>query len=123
MTFGYHRVGIFAALVNAISLLLIALFIGWEAIGRIRAPEPVNGGLMIGVAVIAIGVNTAISARLHRGAQHDINVRSAYLHMLGDAVAAVGVVIAGIVVEVTHATIADPIVSMLIAGLICVFQL
>ena len=47
MTFGYHRVGIFAALVNAVSLLLIALFIGWEAIGRIRAPEPVNGGLMI----------------------------------------------------------------------------
>ncbi len=118
MTFGYHRVGVFAALLNAVSLVLIALVIGWEAIARLRAPEPASGGLMIVTAAVAVVVNTAISLRLHRGARDDINVRSAYLHMVGDAISAVGVVIAGVLVTVTHATLADPIVSMLIAGLI-----
>ena len=118
MTFGYHRVGVFAALLNALSLVLIALVIGWEAIARMRAPEPVSGGLMIVTAAVAVVVNTVISLRLHRGAKDDINVRSAYLHMVGDAISAVGVVIAGVLVAVTHATLADPIVSVLIAGLI-----
>jgi len=118
MTFGYHRVGVFAALVNAVSLVFIALVIGWEAVARIRAPEPASGALMIGVAAVAIVVNAAISIRLHGGARHDINVRSAYLHMIGDAVSAGGVVVAGVLVAVTHTTVADPIVSLLIAGLI-----
>lgn len=118
MTFGYHRIGVFAALVNAASLVLIALVIGWEAIARIRAPEPASGRLMIGVATMAIVVNAAISLRLHGGAQHDINVRSAYLHMIGDAVSACGVVVAGVLVAVTQTTVADPIVSLLIAGFI-----
>ncbi len=118
MTFGYHRVGVFAALVNAVSLVFIALVIGWEAIARIRAPEPASGTLMIGVAAVAIVVNVAISVRLHGGARHDMNVRSAYLHMIGDAVSAGGVVVAGVLVAVTHTTVADPIVSLLIAALI-----
>jgi cobalt-zinc-cadmium efflux system protein len=67
---------------------------------------------------LAIGVNAAISVRLHRGAQHDLNIRSAYLHMVGDAISAFGVVIAGVLLAVTHTTIADPIVSLLIAGVI-----
>lgn len=118
MTFGYHRVGVFAALVNAVSLVLIALMIGWEAIARLRAPEPANGALMIGVAAAAVMVNTVISRWLHHGAQHDMNVRSAYVHMVGDALSAFGVVIAGVLVAVTRTTVADPIVSFLIAGLI-----
>jgi cobalt-zinc-cadmium efflux system protein len=118
MTFGYHRVGVLAALINAVSLVLIALVIGWEAIARIRAPEPVSGAMMIAVAAVAIVVNATISIRLHRGAQHDINVRSAYLHMVGDAVSAFGVVLAGTLVVVAGTSVADPIVSLLIAGLI-----
>jgi cobalt-zinc-cadmium efflux system protein len=118
MTFGYHRIGVFAALVNALSLVLIALAIGWEAVSRIRFPEPASGGLMIGVAAVAIVVNLAISIGLRGGAEHDMNVRSAYLHMLGDAVSAAGVVIAGVLVATMHLTVADPIVSLLIAGLI-----
>src|SRR4030095_6381784 len=92
MTFGYHRVGVFAALVNAVSLVLIALVIGIEAIGRIRHPEPASGRLMIVVALAAIVVNLWISLRLHGGAKHDINIRSAYLHMVGDEIHALGVV-------------------------------
>ena len=118
MTFGYHRVGIFAALANAISLVLIAVFIGWEAIARIREPQTANGSAMIVVAVAAIIVNLAIGLWLHKGAKDDLNIRSAYLHMIGDAVSAFGVVIAGALVATMHLALADPVVSLLIAGLI-----
>jgi cobalt-zinc-cadmium efflux system protein len=118
MTFGYHRVGVFAALCNAVSLLVIAVFIGWEAIVRIREPQAANGIVMIAVASAAVFVNLLIGIWLHRGAKDDLNIRSAYLHMLGDAVAAFGVVIAGVLVAMTHAPWADPLVSLLIALLI-----
>ena len=118
MTYGYHRVGILAALVNAVSLVVIALLIFWEAISRLRHPEPVHGWLMIVVAAVAIGVNLLIGLWLHAGSKHDINVRSAYLHMIGDAVSAFGVVMAGFVVVLSGWHLADPMVSFLIAGLI-----
>ena len=117
-TFGYHRVGILAALVNAVSLVLVALFIFWEAAHRLNSPEPVQGGLMIGVALAALALNGIISFWLHADAKNDLNVRSAYLHMLGDALSSVGVVIAGILVATTGAAIADPLVSLLIGALI-----
>ena len=118
MTFGYHRVGIVAALANAVSLVLIGVFIGWEAIARIRQPEIANGPVMIVIAIAGILVNLAIGLWLHKGSKDDLNIRSAYLHMLGDAVSAFGVVIAGVLVATTHAPLADPVVSLLIAGLI-----
>jgi cobalt-zinc-cadmium efflux system protein len=118
MTFGYHRVGILAALVNAVSLVVIALLILWEGLGRLRHPEAAQGGVMIGVALAAIAVNLLIGMWLHAGAHDDINIRSVYLHMMGDALSGVGVVIAGIIVLVTKAAGADAIVSFLIAGLI-----
>ena len=118
MTFGYHRVGVMAALVNAVSLVFIAIAIGWEAVTRIRTPENASGPLMIGVAAAAIVVNGAISLRLHRAAGDDINVRAAYLHMLGDAISACAVVVAGVLVMATRLAIADPVVSLLIAAFI-----
>lgn len=118
MTFGYHRVGIFAALVNAGSLVVIAIAIGWEAIVRLHQPVVASGGMMIGIAVAGLVVNGAVSFWLHRSSKEDINVRSAYLHMLGDAVAALGVAIAGVIVATTGTPWADPVVSLLIAGLI-----
>jgi cobalt-zinc-cadmium efflux system protein len=118
MTYGYHRVGILAALVNAVSLVVIALLIFWEAVDRFRHPAPVEGWLMIVVAAIAVVLNVTISVWLHAGAKHDLNVRSAYLHMAGDAVSALGVVVAGIVVVLGGPPIADAIASFLIGGLI-----
>jgi cobalt-zinc-cadmium efflux system protein len=118
MTYGYHRVAVVAAMINGLSLVGIALWIVWEAIGRLRQPEPPNSGLMIGVALAAIAVNVAITLRLHEGSKHDMNVRSAYLHMMGDAISAFGVVIAGIIIRVTHNAVVDPIVSLLIAAFI-----
>lgn len=118
MTYGYHRMGILAALANAGSLAVIALVIVWEAIARLRHPEAPNAGIMIGVAAAAMVLNAVIGYRLHGSAKGDMNVRSAYLHMMGDAVSALGVVIAGIIVAITNEPHADPIVSLLIAGLI-----
>lgn len=117
-TFGYHRVGILAALVNAVSLVVIALYIFWEAVHRLQSPPHVEGGLMIGVAAVAVLLNGLISVLLHAEAKHDLNVRSAYLHMLGDALASLGVVAAGVVVLATGYDIADPLVSLLIGVLI-----
>src|SRR5712691_11206155 len=117
-TFGYHRVGILVALVNAVSLVVIALLIFWEAASRLGHPEPVRSTPMIVVAAIAILLNTVISLWLRRAAKADLNVRSAYTHMLGDAISAAGVLVAGVVVAFTGASIADPIVSILIGLLI-----
>jgi cobalt-zinc-cadmium efflux system protein len=117
-TFGYHRVGILAALVNAVSLVLIAFFIAWEALNRLMHPQPVSGGIMIAVAAAAVIINVLIAVWLHHGAAHDLNVRSAYLHMIGDAASACAVIAAGVVVTLTHNTLADPIVSFIIAALI-----
>jgi cobalt-zinc-cadmium efflux system protein len=117
-TFGYHRVGTLAALVNSVSLVVIALLVFWEAIDRLRHPQPVHSTPMIIVAVIAILMNTVISLWLRGGAKKDLGVRSAYVHMLGDAISAAGVVVAGLVVAFTGAPIADALVSILIGILI-----
>ena len=117
MTYGFRRVGILAALVNAVSLVIIALLILFEAAQRWRSPGRPHGWLMVGVAAAAVGVNLLIASRLH-GGQHDLNVRSAYLHMLGDALSAAGVVAAGFIIALTGNSAADPIVSCLIAGMI-----
>lgn len=117
-TFGFHRVGILAALVNSVSLVLLALFIFWQAALRLRNPEPVKSMPMIVVALVAILLNLLISLWLRSSAKNDLNVRSAYMHMLGDAVSGVGVVVAGIVMATTGASIADPVVSILIGVLV-----
>ncbi len=117
-TFGYHRVGTLAALVNSVSLVVIALLVFWKAIDRLRHPEPVHSTPMIIVAVIAILMNTVISLWLRGGAKKDLGVRSAYFHMLGDAISAAGVVVAGLVVAFTGAPIADAVVSIMIGILI-----
>ena len=80
MTFGYHRVGVLAALANAVSLACIGLFLGWEAIDRIRQPPDVNGSVDDRRGGAAIVVNVVIGVWLHAGSKHDINIRSAYLH-------------------------------------------
>jgi len=118
MTFGYHRVGVLAALANAVSLVIIAALIGWEAVHRIREPHFANASLMITVASGAIVVNLVIGFWLREGSKRDINIRSAYLHQIGDAASALGVVIAGVIVAITGQPLADPAVSLLIAGLI-----
>lgn len=117
MTFGYHRVGILAALTNAVTLVVISLAILWEAVRRLHEPVAVHAAPMIGVAALAFVLNLVVSLWLH-GGRHDLNVRSAYIHMIGDALASLGVVAAGVVVALTGSPLADPLVSLVIAALI-----
>lgn len=117
-TYGYHRVGILAALVNAAGLVVMAGAIFWEALQRLKTPQPVQSGPMIWVALLAIILNSGIAWWLSVAAKEDLNIRSAYLHMMGDAAASFGVVIAGIIIALTGAYISDPIVSIIFAALV-----
>jgi len=117
-TFGYHRVGILVALVNAVGLVTMALVIFWEAIQRLQMPEYVQSTPMIWMALLAIILNSGIAWWLTSAAKDNLNIRSAYLHMLGDAAASLGVVIAGIIITLTSWFIADPIVSIIFALLV-----
>lgn len=117
-TYGYHRAGILAALINAASLVLVALFIVWEAFERFRTPHTVAGIPMIALGSAAVFINLAIGLWLTKEAESDLNIRSAYIHMMGDAVSAVGVVVAGVLVRFFGMPLADPVISILIAGLI-----
>ncbi len=118
MTFGYHRSGILAALMNGITLVVITLIILWEAYGRFQHPEHVTPTWMFASA----GVGLLLNLYLGLGMRHEenLNVRSAVLHMLGDAAASAGVIIGGILILLTHWYVVDPILSVLIAILIAV---
>ncbi len=119
-TYGYHRLQVLAALANGATLLLVAFEIFREAIKRFSHPQPVLAGPMLIVAVIGLVVNLIVALALREHGHHDLNVRSAFLHVLGDALASVGVIIAGAVIALTGQTIIDPVVSLLIGLVILV---
>lgn len=119
-TYGFHRLQVLAALVNGTTLLVIAFGIFREAINRFTNPEPVLAGPMLIVAVIGLVANLIVAFVL-RGHDHEnLNVRSAFLHVLGDALASVGVIGAGVVIVLTGWTLVDPLVSMFISVIILV---
>ena len=115
-TFGYYRVGILAALINAVTLIVIALVIVWEAIQRFQHPEPIQPLAMFISAGIGIAVNLFIGFGLHK--QDDLNARAAFLHVIGDVGASIGVIIAGLIILLTGWTPIDPLLSVGIAILI-----
>jgi cobalt-zinc-cadmium efflux system protein len=117
-TFGYQRAGILAALINAFTLVGSSIVIIYEAVLRLRNPEPVESGTMMVVAVVAVGINSLIAWWLHKDAHHDMNMRGAYLHMVGDALFSVGVIVAGAVIRYTGWLMADPLIAVLIGGYI-----
>lgn len=117
-TYGYHRVGILTALFNAATLIGIGIYILTEAWHLFQKPESVNGTLMMWVAGIAVLMNTVIAFLLKGGAKESINMRAAFVHMAGDALSSLGVLIAGVIVMKTGWRYADPVVSILIAAFI-----
>ena len=118
-TFGYHRVGIIAALINAVTLIVIAIVILWEAIQRFQHPESIQPLIMFVSAGIGIAVNLYIGFGLRKEGDN-LNARAAALHVFGDVAASIGVIVAGGVILLTGWTIADPILSVGIACLIAV---
>jgi cobalt-zinc-cadmium efflux system protein len=119
-SFGLLRLEILAALVNGALLLAIAVGIGIEAWRRIQAPPAVDGGLLLAVAGVGLVANVVALAILHRGHQHSLNQRGAYLHVLGDLLGSVGALAAGAIVLGTGWTLADPLISIFIGALVLV---
>lgn len=117
-TYGFHRAEILAALANSVTLMAIAAYVFWQAAERLGAPPRVDSGPMLVVASGGLAANLASAALLagERGAS--LNVRSAFLHVLGDAVASTGVITAGIIMLATGEYLADPIISIFIGALI-----
>ncbi len=117
-TYGYHRAGILAALVNSTTLVVIALGIFWEASQRFLAPPRVQANILIVISALAFVVNTGTAWIIRRGAERDLNMRSAFVHLAGDALATFGALIAGIGIALTGLNILDSFASGLIAILI-----
>lgn len=114
-TYGYYRVEILAATVNALLLLAVAVIILVEAYHRLREPRDVLGAPMLAIAIAGLAANLAAAWLLHRDAGASLNVRAAYLEVLGDALSSLGVIVAALVVIGTGVTLVDPLVSALIA--------
>jgi cobalt-zinc-cadmium efflux system protein len=117
-TYGYHRAGVLTAFVNALTLVVIALFIFYEAWQRFLHPQHIEEWIMLWVAVAALALNGGIMWGLHRDKDHDINIRAAFVHMLGDAVSSVGIIVGAIAIHFTGLAVIDPVLSVLIGALI-----
>ena len=117
-TYGYHRAGILVALLNSTTLVLISLGIFYEAYRRFMDPPEVQSGILITVGIIAVVINLATALLVQKGSRTDLNVRSAFMHLMGDVVSTIGAVIAGVMIYFTGANWLDPLVSMLIGFLI-----
>ncbi|MGO9442173.1 MAG: cation diffusion facilitator family transporter [Terriglobales bacterium] len=116
-TYGYQRAGVLAAFVNALALVAVAFFIFWAAGHRLYAPAQVAPRLMIGVAAAGVVMNGVIAAMLWASSR-DVNIRSAFLHMLGDTLSTAAVIVGGVGILLTGQTWIDPALSLAIGALI-----
>jgi len=116
-TFGYQRAGVLAGFVNALSLFVLALWIAFAAIHRFFAPVAVEANLMMYVAAAGVVMNGLIATLLWKFSG-DVNIRSVFLHMLGDTISTAAVIVGGLLIKLTHQQWIDPLLSLLIAGMI-----
>ena len=122
-SYGWHRAEILAALFNGLALAGGSLLIAWKAFGRFQTVQPIDSGIMLAVAIAGLSVNV-VGAILLGGHRHgNLNIRGAFLHVLGDALASVGVIGAALVIRWTGWTPIDSLVSLAIAALILVASL
>lgn len=117
-TYGFHRVRVLAAMANGASLLLLVVWITWEAISRLRTPSEVLAGPMLAVAGVGLVVNLVGAWILWRGNRGDGNLKGALLHVMGDLLGSVGAIGAAIGIMLTGWTLLDPILSVLVAVLV-----
>ncbi len=117
-TFGYHRIEVLAALLNALTLWLVAAWVIVEAWHRFRDVPDVDGGLMLSIGAVGLVVNVVAAWILRRSAGHSVNVEGAFRHVMADLLGSVGVVVSGVLVWAFGWTLADPILSVIIGVLI-----
>jgi cobalt-zinc-cadmium efflux system protein len=118
MTFGYHRVGVIVAIFNAVTIVIIAAVILFEAYNRFQQPPEVESVLMISIALVGLAANLLVTWWLRKDQRSNINIRSAFWHALGDALASVGVIAGGFIILLTGQFWVDPLVSVLISLII-----
>src|SRR5580693_3413730 len=116
-TFGYQRAGVLAAFLNALTLIVIAAWIAFEAFRRLSHPSPVEPRIMMAVAAAGVLMNGIIAAMLWR-VSHDVNIRSVFIHMLGDTLSTAAVIAGGVAIVLTGHTWIDPALSLAISALI-----
>lgn len=116
-TFGFHRAEVFASLINGVTIFLIAGGIFYEASGRLMQPEKVNSLPMLSIATIGLIMNLLSASALHEHSHDDLNVHSAFLHVIGDAAASLGVIVGGVIMYYSNWFILDAVISI---GIGCV---
>jgi cobalt-zinc-cadmium efflux system protein len=114
-TYGYHRGGVLAAFVNALALIALSAWIFAESVGRLRNPHPVASSIMIGVAALGLLINSGIMLALWGARRRDVNIRGAFLHMLGDALGSIAIIAGAVAIRFTGWQRVDPLLSILIA--------
>jgi len=114
-TYGYQRVEILGALLNGLTIWLVAGFLIFESYERFQAPQDVQGEMVMGIATVGLGINLFVAWILHRDSQHHLVIRAAYLHVLSDCLGSVGAMIAGAVIWLTNWRIIDPLITVLIS--------
>ncbi|MDX2213730.1 MAG: cation diffusion facilitator family transporter [Oculatellaceae cyanobacterium bins.114] len=118
-TLGYQKAELLAALANGIGLLVLAVWVLWEAVNRFQSShQPVVSEVMVVTAIIGLAMNILAASLLHNHSHHDLNLRGAFLHVLADTVSSIGVILAAVLIWVFHWNWADEIISLLIAGVI-----
>jgi|WetSurMetagenome_2_1015567.scaffolds.fasta_scaffold88346_1 cobalt-zinc-cadmium efflux system protein len=118
MTFGYHRIGVIVAIVNALTIFIIAAVVLYEAYRRFQQPPEVNSVLMMIFALVGLIANIIVTLWLRREQKSNINIRSAFWHAMGDALASLGVIVGGIIILLTGQFLVDPLISVLISLII-----
>ena len=117
-TYGYHRAGVLTAFVNALTLVALSVWILYESVLRLRQPEAVQEGLMLAVAALGLVLNSSIMLALRRASRRDLNIRGAFVHMLGDALGSLAIIAGAIAIRYTGWQRVDPLLSILIGFLI-----
>ena len=117
-TYGYHRVEIMAALANGTTLVLLALWIFYEAYQRFLEPPIVQTPLMLLVATIGLIANVIGMLLLRRASHGQLNIKAAFWHIVGDTISSVGVIVGGVIISITNWYVVDPIIAVFIGGII-----
>lgn len=117
-TFGWRRFEIFAAFLNGLALWIVAGFIAFEALGRLRTPSPIRSGLMLAVALFGLLINAGVAAMLYHRRTQSLNIRGSFLHVLADGLGSVGVLAAAVLIRLTGSLTWDLVVSVVVCLLI-----
>lgn len=118
-TYGFKKATVLAAFINSLLLTAAVVLIVWECMEKFRSGATVNGLAVIGTAAVGIAVNSFTVFLLSKGQERDINIKGAYLHMLADTLVSIGVVVSGALILWTGAAWIDPVLGLVIAGIIC----